>query len=432
MTIQHISAITFVTFFLFNSFESIAQDTASCFPGYLRLDDALSAVSQPYIYDGKGAIRLGSEVSVQTNGVPYDFGKAFVFPEFIDREKKDNAYSKLKGDNRFGALTEWQAQIIFPVDSASRAKGSHLSVRYRENSAYTGKFGDDAFKLLFDGNKQFAGQTADISGTELYFLAYRSFELGYVLTKPKALYSIHFGLATGRNFQQLKIEKGNLYTAEDGTYLDLNWNGSFFGSASRVDGFFNSRASGAIMSLEFKQLAGRKWVFTESLSDLGFMNWNPAGRVVSVDTAFRFTGIQLGNIFDLNVQTIVLGDTLEQKLLGDNVRENRMTALPFHLNICAERMFAGRWSGSVFIDYRYLPGFQPQAGLSARKGFGKQRSIRLIVSYGGFGGLQTGLDAVVFSNHHHSLNIGTIYNEAFFASKSAGSVGFRLFYVHHI
>ncbi|MEZ5173031.1 MAG: DUF5723 family protein [Bacteroidia bacterium] len=345
---------------------------------------------------------------------------------------KDNAYSKLKGDNRFGALTEWQAQLIFPVDSASRAQGRHLSVRYRENSAYTGMFGDDAFKLLFDGNKQFAGQTADLSGTELYFLAYRSFELGYVLTKPKALYAIHFGLAAGRNLQQLNIENGSLYTAEDGTYLDLNWNGDFFGSASRVDGFFNSRASGASLSLEFKQLAGSKWVFTESLTDLGFMNWNPAGRTVSVDTAFRFTGIQLGNIFDLNGQTIVLGDTLEQKLLGGNVRENRMTALPFHLNIGAERMFGGRWSGSGFVDYRYLPGFQPQAGLSVRKGFGKQRSIRFMVSYGGFGGLQTGLDAVVFSNHHHSLNIGTIYNEALLAPKSAGSIGFRLFYVHHI
>ncbi|MEZ5173030.1 MAG: hypothetical protein R2850_05905 [Bacteroidia bacterium] len=88
MILKQISPVALATFLAFNPFEGKAQDTASCFPGYMRLEEALISVSQPYIYDDKGAIRIGSEVSVQTNGVPYDFSKAFVFPEFIDRDKR--------------------------------------------------------------------------------------------------------------------------------------------------------------------------------------------------------------------------------------------------------------------------------------------------------------------------------------------------------
>jgi len=409
-----------------------AQDTISRFGGYTTLDEALSATSQPLMYDGKGAIRLEGDVSAQSNGVPYDFYKSFVFPDFISEDQKRNALEELDEKTRFGAIASWKAQVIFATDSASRAQEKYLSVRVRQNTIYSTQFGKDAFRLLFEGNKPFAGIFADLSKTSIYFTSYRTFELGYVFTKPKAYYSIHLGLASGNNLQQLDIQSGSLFTAEDGSYLDLDWKGDFFFSAMPEKGIFDSKAIGATMSLDFTQLLGNKWILSESITDLGFIVWNPKGRAGAQDTSFRFTGIQLGNLLEISDSSIVLGDTLEQKLIGNDVRQSKMAPLPFHLSLGLERSFVNRWSAGVRLDYRYIPGFRPMAGLMVRKGFGKQRSLRAGFSYGGFGNFQSFADATVFSNHRHSLNIGTVFNEGFVSKKNSGNLGIRLIYIHHI
>ena len=424
--------IPFAFIFGLSALNLYSQDTTRSFKGYTSLEEALFATSQPFLYDGKGVIRLEGDISAQSNGVPYDFFRKFIFKGFIDDSQKQNAFSKLRDDNRFGAIAGWNAQVVFAPDSTSRARKKYLSIRTRQNTIYSARFGADAFKLLFAGNKQFAGQRADLSETSIYFTSFRTFELGYVFEKAKANYSIHLGLATGNNLQELEIQRGSLFTSEDGTYLDLDWKGDLFFSAAPEKGIFNSRAVGATMSFDFTQLLGTNWILRESVTDLGFLVWNPKGRSAKQDTSFRFTGIQLGNLLEISDSSIVLGDTLEQKLLGNDVRESNMAPLPFHLSLSLERCFLKRWSLGTRLDYRYINGFKPMLGLMVRKGFGKNRSVRAGISYGGFGNFQSFADAVVFSNHRHSLNLGTVFNEGFLVRKSSGNLGVRLIYIHHI
>jgi hypothetical protein len=79
-----------------------------------------------------------------------------------------------------------------------------------------------------------------------------------------------------------------------------------------------------------------------------------------------------------------------------------------------------------------MPGFIPLTEANISKGFGKNRSIKFTLAYGGFGQLQSGLSAVVFSNHHHSLRIGTVFNEGFISPSSLSGAGIQIHYVHHI
>ena len=121
----------------------------------------------------------------------------------------------------------------------------------------------------------------------------------------------------------------------------------------------------------------------------------------------------MGSILDISDSKIVLADSLENKVLGSDIRQSTMIALPTLVQFDVVRIFKNRISIGAGIKYRYMPGFIPLTEANISKGFGKNRSIKFTLAYGGFGQIQSGLSAVVFSNHHHSMRIGTIFNEGF-------------------
>ena len=397
----------------------------------ISISEILMRTDQPHVYDNKGVIRLWVNAYSQSNSVPSEFSNAFVFPEFITEEIKSEAFSRLKRHNRFGGEFNRGAELGFAPDSSWRAEGKQLSFRYKNSTLFGAAFGEDIFKLIFNGNKQFRDETATLDNTRLSSISFESLEFGFLKTNYNSLFSVHLGIVKGNALSSIDLAQGSLYTSPNGDLLDLAWQGDYTQS-SGGNRLKDNPSIGASLSLNFIQKLNDKWILKESVQDLGFVVWNSATRTSKIDTAFSFTGIQLGSILDISDSKIVLADSLENKVLGSDIRQSTMIALPTLVQFDVVRIFKNRISIGAGIKYRYMPGFIPLTEANISKGFGKNRSIKFTLAYGGFGQIQSGLSAVVFSNHHHSMRIGTIFNEGFISPSSLSGAGIQIHYVHHI
>lgn len=395
------------------------------------LSETLNQIGLPYLYENKGLIRIWANAYTQSNSVPIEFSNAFIFPDFISEQMKTSAYERLKEKNRFGGEFNRGVELTFSPDSTWKSEGKFLSFRYKSSTLFGAEFGEDLFKLIFSGNKQFQNASASLSETQLLFNAFETFEIGFLKTGSKSISSFSFGLVKGNQYTSINLDEGSLFTSQNGDYLDLSWDGNYVQS-SGGNKLNNNPSVGASLNLKFVQQLGSKWILRESIEDFGFTVFNSNTRTAKMDTAFRFTGIQLGSLFDISDSTIIVGDTLEQKILGNDVRQTQMIALPVDIQVGLTRLFNHRLSVGLNVRYRYIPGFIPLTEASVSKSFGKNRSVRLMLSYGGFGGIQSGVSAVVFSNHHHSLRIGSFFNEGFISPRKLSGAGLQLNYVHHI
>lgn len=397
----------------------------------ITINQLLKKVDQPYLYGKNGALKLWANAYSQSTSIPSQFSNAFIFPKFINQEMKDNAYAKLKEVNRFGFVFTRGAEILFSPDSAWKAEGKMLHFGYRSSTLVGAQFGGDIVRLLFSGNKQFQGETADISNTEVKTLSFRTFEIGFTKISDKFISNVAIGVVQGNSLNHLKINEGSLFTSSQGDYLDLSWNGSFNRSNS-ANKLSEDPSLGMSLNLNFAQKLNEKTVLRQEVKDFGFVVWNPSSQSANVDTSFRFTGIQFGYLLDISDSSITIGDTLEQKIIGDDIRQSQMLALPFRAEVEILRTFNHGLIGSFGVHYRYIPGFIPLSEASISKIFGKNRSVRLALAYGGFGGFQTSFSSVVFSNHRHSLRIGTLFQEGLINSSSWSGAGIQLNYVHHL
>jgi hypothetical protein len=345
---------------------------------------------------------------------------------------KNNAYDQLEElNNRFGFEYTRGVEALFSPDSSWKAEGKMIHVGYRNATLMGAAFGEDVFRLLFSGNKQYRGEIADLDNTEAKIIGFNTFEIGFTKHTDRFISNIAVGVVKGNSFSHLNIKEGGVFTSDQGEYLDIAWSGSF--NRSNMNNKLKEDPSlGMSINLNFAQKLNSKTVFRQEIKDLGFIVWNPSSQSANVDTSFRFTGIQFGYLLDISDSSIVIGDTLEAKIIGDDVRESQMLALPFRIDLEVLRSFNHNISGSFSVSYRYLPGFFPLTEASLSKTFGKNRSIRLALAYGGFGGFQTSLSAIAFSNHRNSLRVGTLFQEGFLNPSKWSGAGIQLFYVHHL
>jgi len=396
------------------------------------LHQRIASIDQPKLYNETAGFRVWMNAYSQGNSVPSQFSNLFLFPGFIDSEVKNNAYDKLKTVNRFGAELNYGVDLVLTPDSTWKANGQHIVVAYRSQAILGSEFGPDAFRLVFGGNAAFAGKSASLDNTNLYAVNYDVFELGYQVHRKKSLMTFRLGAVKGNALTSLDIQRGSLYTEIDGSNLEIGFNGKYVNSNGFSNQFKASPSMGVSVSAEFIQSCGEKWIFKESIQDLGFINWNKSTTTLNRDTSFSFSGIDLGSILSVNDSTLLLGDSLQRRFLGDEVRQTYMEALPLRIQLEATRLFSNNWLGSLSFTYRKLTGYAPLFTGTVGKTFNSGRSIRLLMMYGGFGAFQTGLRVVAFSNHRHSLSIGTMFNEGFIMPKSRSGAGIQISYVHHL
>jgi len=244
------------------------------------------------------------------SSVRNDVGKKLIYGGYIDDAMKGFSFDKHKGINRLGI--EAGAEIEYrnyQVNVLKKQRGILLKMGY-------GNFGSmlyskDLFGLIFYGNDQYLGSTADFSGSRFRFMSFQKIGFGFIDKKSKSNISLNFYSIS--RFLAGNIYEGQLFQSAENDSINLLLSGEMNVSKSYpfIKGIgigidFDYRFPFEIKenSLAYFQITGR---------NLGLSYLPSSVTQYAVDSNYVYEGFTFnelfGNVSDFSNGTNIL-DTL--------------------------------------------------------------------------------------------------------------------------
>ncbi|MBN4081744.1 hypothetical protein JYU23_01300 [bacterium AH-315-C07] len=363
-----------------------------------------------------------NDFSINSNVITNSFINSFYFGRFIDNDEINNISENLKKINRLGGMTSIG---IGYYDSRSKLSKSHgvsyfVTVNYKEY-LHT-EFSADLFKIGFQGNSNFSGKQADLGNFYYQQLIYQQLKGGILYKKNDDLsFGTAVSVINGQKNMQIVTRDAYLFTAEDGEYIDLNADYSFkqTDTLSHLNLFANNGLGFAVDFYLIYKIANSS--FSLNVVDNGFINWYRTSANYQIDTLVRFEAFSVSNIFDLQ-DTVSLNyspGNISDDLTKDDNRKYSSN-LPALINFMYKRKLGAmdlRIGGNYFFNARHFP----QAYLQLNRALTKSILVGGILSYGGYGSLDVGLEINFKIGDRFHLKVGSRHVEGLlFPAKTSG------------
>lgn len=321
--------ISFIVLFLCSVLKSYAQIESSF------EDINFRGITPPK----KSFVGIQSAYNYASNSITNQFLSSVYQGQYIDSSLKESVFNKLVSHNRVGGEYNFSVYGRIALGGIELWRNKYwfkAGARGMANLTYS----DNLFKLIFNGNSQFAGQDIDLGKSALNVTQYQYITGGI----EKAMGNDHnmtvgagLSLIKGSDHFQIDIDRANLFTHEDGEYLDLDIAYSLKQTDSLNKGFAAFNGFGAGLDLYYRIQLKNQSQFSVSISDIGFISWNGKSLQSTSDTIYHFEGIEISNIFELIDTTSTeqnLQDTIINGFLPTTEQKGYTSMLPtqIHLN----------------------------------------------------------------------------------------------------
>ena len=296
-------------------------------------------------------------------------------------------------------------------------------------------------QLAWQGNKQFEGQTLDLSNTYLVGLYFREFSLGIASELAKwdnwhLRGGIRLNYYQGLSGVARKQNKFYFTTAVGAEYIDMDYDFEYRYTGVDDFKFFDPRGHGFGLSLGTSFSYRDKLNFDIGVADIGSIKFTKKIYKVGTENTFRFKGLGLEEV--LNPTAFL--DSLEQVFTPeiDSLGENS-----FSMPIGTRFSFMASWvfgkttkiNGPKTLSLLYTQGFSERPGVTVNPKFtvGIHRPVfrHLLLgasaSWGGFNNFALGgLIGVHFQHFKFSAYSDDFTGLIFPESGTGGGGGFLL------
>ncbi len=289
---------------------------------------------------------------LNSNTINNDFVKSFYYGDSIDADMKLGATTKLISANQLGGMS--RIGFTYSYHSLNGVNKPVFSFSVYDRSHLDMKFTDDLFNTIFYGNKMFAGQTAELGNFSIDFLRYQQvrFGWGWKGDATHGSYGFAFSLLSGEQNISVKMPKADLFTADDGTYIDLDIDMTVDMTDTSRKNFFAQNGSGASIDFYYEM----PYVFWNKpgrirfdVKDLGAIRWNSNSMHYAADSSYHYEGIAVDDLFNL--------DSTVSPLNIDNVIDENTTF--------TKKQYTTRIPGMLDVHTRSMYGKQ----IAFEKGF---------------------------------------------------------------
>ncbi|MCO6499713.1 MAG: hypothetical protein J5I47_04945 [Vicingus serpentipes] len=382
-------------------------------------------------------IDLGVGYTYGSGTISNEFLNKFVFGGRIEQDLKDKAYKKLANNNFAGGDLKYQVNVEIPMDTFFRRTNLSLLIGLEHVAHFDANFTEDLFKFTFEGNKQFAGKTAEIGGTNFNAFTYQQINFGIISHKIKnqklAKEGFIVSLIKGQSHQAITIPRGNIFTEQLGKELEVDINYEYNASDTANKGVmaFNGYGVSTDLFTEFFLKNGNK--IHLAVNDLGFIVFNNHSIDQSADSTFFFEGVEVDNIFDLNDS--LLAEISKDSIINDitnHKKESYSIALPTSFNINYTKYISQKWKMDIGFYYKVLSNYFPLIYTNTYYYFNTSLALKFHLSYGGYGKLNTGIAIAKSVKNQLNIFIGTNNLGAFIvlgaSYANSGFVGIKAYF----
>jgi len=262
--------------------------------------------------------------------------------------------------------------------------------------------GDNFIKMLWNGNKQFEGQTIDLGKFGASSIAATEFGIGWAMPIEISGTTVRFGasfkylLASGGGY--LPETSSTMETAVDGKYItfnDLRYHVDV--AYPDEDNFFTG--SGFAIDLSTTIAFAENMNASVSVLDIGSLSFDKNTYSYTGSGNFTFQGVVLNNVFEdhtIDVDSLFLSDISTESDSNHTFSMGLPTRLVVHLekNITGDKDYTKH---GIYLTY--IQGFNNIAGATTKPYFsaGYSYSLKNIlnvgptINYGGYAGFGVGM-----------------------------------------
>lgn len=338
---------------------------------------------------------------------------AGLFGGYISREDRQYMIDRASDENNTGNF--FNTAVYF---NTRLTDSSSLFFQVTDRQEANAAFSKNTLQLVLFGNKQFAGQSIELTPLDYNQYHYNQIQVGYQKTFPsKARLSIAGSFLYGQQQQSLDVDRLSLFTEDNGTQISgmaqLELNQSDPGNANLWA--YNGYGASIDLWTEFPiKIFGenkKPATFSFGLTDVGFIQWNGNSQKTKASSYYEYEGVLLPNLFNLEGDETNLnpGDYLDSVTVV--TRGEYTSNLPFTINVSFLQEW-GKSTAQVGFTHRnnanYYPFFYGKYGYSLSQTwqlFGQ-------INYGGYGKLGGGLE-LAYHGEHHVFRIGSTNLEGF-------------------
>lgn len=347
----------------------------------------------------KGMVQARFNYGYNSTAVTNSFFTKLTYKKtFIDEQDKQDVIARLKSQNKLGV------DVSASVFGTLRCKKDttilfDLGMGYRDFTY--ANFTDDVFKLVFQGNAQYAGQYAKVGPSMLKEWSYTSFFIGAQKTVSKSLLvGARLSLIKAGFYRETKMEEGTLYTDPSGSYVELNAPFVWYSQKRPDNPLATNNGWGGAVDLYVQKLF-KNSVLSFEVRDLGFVAWKNMDTYVG-DKTYRYDGVYISDILapGNSFITDVSLDSVAAQLGIEKQVQNRTTMLPTKLQLTYLYKASNKLSLKGDLNYMFLTGYVPYLKASAYYAILPKVYIVPAIVVGGYGRVnsQLGLSAT-FAKH---------------------------------
>lgn len=405
--------LLFLIAFSFHSYSQIASIFSDAFP-----DSASTRVGVKADYD------IGS------NNITNAFLGKFYKGGFIDKELKDEVLNRSKNKNRIGANVNTGIYAAFKLDSLMHHKNLSVFFTVKDRQHFDAGFSKDFYKVGFYGNSAYAGKTADLSGFNMTLLRYQQVQIGLFSSKydSAARWGIGLSFLKGEQYASVFAKTAELYTSEDGSYIDFNTSmeaaksdtskkgiGAFNGFGASVDIYFEA---------PFKTRLGNSKLRV-SVSDIGLINFNKNTLYLKQDSLFHYSGFNINSIYDLQDSTLA-NNTSQDSVMNSVApfkKRSVSVTIPAILNLSYETRFSENFELIEGIRYMFNANYDLMVFLKGNFYFSPRFMLSATLSYGGYSTFNYGIGVFADLGKGFVMYAGSNNIEGFIVPKKTTAQG---------
>ena len=157
----------------------------------------------------------------------------------------------------------------------------------------------DLIRLALFGNYNYQNQNLNISNTNIRLTRFQQYRFSYNLNYKKLNVKTGISYIVGNYLTSYNIKSGNIYTANYGSLIDVNYEMSaFISDTANLNPFANNGngfAYDLVINFKLKDFEIKAYMY-----DFGSINWNPSSITYSADSTFIFSGVEVDNILNFN------------------------------------------------------------------------------------------------------------------------------------
>ncbi len=367
----------------------------------------------------KRSVNLKGEYELNSNAITNHIFNSFLYGGYIDNPSKSKTYNRLTGFNRAGGHSNINLSAFF---GKAQSNITYVIGIKQQNLFNTG-FSPDLIKLLFSGNKQYEGGTANMSNSSIQYFSFQELKFG-VISSGIDTNKAHMGLCVsylrGQDLILLQTNNTSLYTAPNALSLSLNTNATLsLNSAKNNQSCGNGASVEFFAELPYASKLGNSLFFL-SVNNLGFIRWNNQTANYSTDSIYHFSGIHIENLFNVKDSTFkeIKWDSVLKK--ETNYSRNIVsTNLPTSLYMEHRIMFSKWYSLTNGFRYLFHANYKPYIFIENTFNFSDKFQCALHVGYGGYGRMNYGISANMKLSNAFYLRAGSNSLQGFISPKNS-------------